>query len=62
MCGFCGTKFNSKAFSETQVLDSALAAGHSVSCVKCGKSILCNKNNTSYTLEDSASTGGIDFT
>jgi hypothetical protein len=61
-CGFCGTKFNSKAFAETDALESALATGHMVDCPKCGKRILCNKSNTSYTLEESAGTGGIDFT
>ena len=62
VCGFCGTKFNSKDFSESEVLDAALATGHSVGCPKCGKQILCNKSNSSYTLEESAGTGGIDFT
>ena len=62
VCGFCGTKFNSKAFSESEVLEAALATGYSVGCPKCGKQILCNKSNTSYTLDESAGTGGIDFT
>lgn len=60
-CGFCGTKFHSMAFAEAEVLEAALAAGHMVNCPKCGKRILCNKGNTSYTVEDSAGTGGIDF-
>ena len=60
-CGFCGTKSGSKAFSDSEVLEKALAKGHSVDCVKCGKQVLCNKNNTSYTVEESAGGGGIDF-
>jgi hypothetical protein len=62
MCGFCGTKANSKAFAETEALEAALASGYMVSCPKCGKRILCNRANTSYTAEASAGTGGIDFT
>lgn len=61
-CGFCGTKFHSNAFAQTEALEAALTAGHMVSCPKCGKRILCNKGNTSYTVEDSAGSGGIDFT
>jgi len=61
-CGFCGTKSASKAFAETEALEAALAAGHMVICPKCGKRILCNRGNTSYTLEDFAGPGGIDFT
>ncbi len=61
-CGFCGTKFHSKAFAETEALEAALASGHMINCPKCGKSILCNRGNTSYTADESAGTGGIDFT
>ena len=61
-CGFCGTKSHSKAFVDTEALESALAAGHMVDCPKCGKRILCNKSNTSHTVEDSEGSGGIDFT
>jgi hypothetical protein len=61
-CGFCGTRSNSKAFAETEALEAAFASGYMVSCTKCGKRILCNRGNTSYTVEESAGTGGIDFT
>ncbi len=60
-CGFCGLKFHSKAFAETETLNAALAAGHTVGCPKCGKDILCNKNNTSYSLDEPNGAGGIDF-
>ncbi len=62
VCGFCGTKSNSKAFADTEALEAALATGHTLACPKCGKQILCNKSNTSYTVEESAGNGGIDFT
>jgi DNA-directed RNA polymerase subunit RPC12/RpoP len=61
VCGFCGTKFHSKAFTESETLEAALTTGHSVGCPKCGKQILCNKSNTSYTVDEAGGTGGIDF-
>jgi hypothetical protein len=61
VCGFCGTKSNSKAFAETEALEAALATGYTLPCPKCGKQILCNKSNTTYALEESGGGGGIDF-
>ena len=61
-CGFCGTKFHSKAFTDTVVLEAALASGHTDRCPKCGKDILCNKANTTWVIEESGGGGGIDFT
>jgi hypothetical protein len=61
-CGFCGTKFHSKAFTESKDLEAALGAGYMVDCPKCGKQILCNKSNTSYSVEETGGgSGGIDF-
>ncbi len=61
VCGFCGTKINSKAFAQSDALEAALASGHTLACPKCGKQILCNKSNTTYSIEESAGSGGIDF-
>jgi hypothetical protein len=61
-CGFCGTKFHSRDFTDTTVLEAALLAGHTDHCPKCGKDILCNKANTTWVIEESGGGGGIDFT
>ncbi len=60
-CGFCGHKFHSNAFAETKALEAALHAGHTAHCLKCGKDILCNKSNTTWSVEDSGSDGAIEF-
>lgn len=60
-CGFCATRFHSNAFTETRALESALAGGYSARCTKCGKDILCNKGNTTWSVEETGPGGGIEF-
>jgi hypothetical protein len=60
-CGFCATRHDSKAFEDTGALETALAAGYSAKCPKCGKQILCNKVNTSWSVEESGGAGAIEF-
>lgn len=60
-CGFCGTRFHSNAFTDTGVLEAALAGGYSTRCTKCAKDVLCNKRNTTWAVEESGPGGGIEF-
>lgn len=60
-CGFCATRFRSNAFAESGPLESALASGHSVRCIKCGKTILCNTRNTTWSVEETGPGAGIEF-
>ena len=60
-CGFCGTRFHSMAFTDTVVLEAALERGHTAHCPKCGKSVLCNRGNTTWTIEESGPPGAIEF-
>jgi|WetSurMetagenome_2_1015567.scaffolds.fasta_scaffold848494_2 hypothetical protein len=60
-CGFCTTRHQSRAFAETGALESALAAGYTAKCPKCGKDILCNKANTTWSVEESGPAGAIEF-
>lgn len=60
-CGFCATRFRSNASTESGPLESALASGHSARCTKCGKTILCNTRNTTWTAEETGPGAGIEF-
>jgi hypothetical protein len=60
VCGFCGTKFNSKAFAQSDALEAALAAGHTSGCPKCGKQILQQQQYDLFSRRV-CRVGGIDF-
>jgi hypothetical protein len=60
-CGFCATRHHSKAFADTEALESALAAGYTAKCPKCGKNVLCNKVNMTWSVEESGPAGAIEF-